>query len=249
MCFGGRGAGRSWGVARLLIYRSITCYEKILCCREFQRSIDASVLTLLRDQIDLLGVSEYFEVQRNRITCTLTGSEFIFEGIAQNVTKIKSVEGVTIAWIEEAEKVSKNSYDVLIPTIRKENSEIWVTFNPAHEQDESYIRFISEPPPDSIIVQANYLDNPWFPETLLKEAEHLKATHYEQYEHIWLGVAHSGVAGSFFDADAIAKCFDYQEASGASEEPSIDGESDTNTEDPYISKNKDPLQIRTINYE
>ena len=100
---------------------------------------------------------------QNSVIRGANGSEFIFAGLRNNVTKIKSFEGIDRVWVEEAQTVSKSSWDTLIPTIRKDRSEIWVTYNPELETDETHQRFVVIPPPDAVVVKINWNDNPWFP--------------------------------------------------------------------------------------
>jgi hypothetical protein len=174
-------------VAKALLIKASTERHLILCCREIQSSIKESSHRLLKDQIELMGMGSDFEVQERSIRCLSTGSEFIFEGLFRNVNRIKSMEGVTICWVEEAEKVSAESWKELTPTIRKEGSEIWVTFNPQFEDDPTYQMFVVSPPYGAMVVQVNYVDNPWFPEVLRQEMEQDKARDPVLYEQKWLG--------------------------------------------------------------
>ena len=123
VCYGGRSAARSWSFARALLVRAVVSKVRILCAREFQNSISESVHKLLSDQSEILGIRDRIRIQNTSITSD-TGSEFIFSGIRNNVTKIKSMEGIDICYVEEAEKISKESWRVLIPTIRRAGSEI-----------------------------------------------------------------------------------------------------------------------------
>lgn len=195
--YGGRGSGKSWTIARLLVLKAYAEPVRILCSREIQKSIQDSVLQLLADQIDMLGLSDFFEVQKTQIL-GVNGSRFLFEGLRSNITKIKSMEGINIVWAEEAESITKSSWDTLIPTIRTPGSEIWISFNPYDELDETYQRFVVAPPPDCYTVKVNYLQNPWFPPELLKEAEYLKAQDVELYKHIWLGECLSNKEGAYW---------------------------------------------------
>ena len=198
VAYGGRGSSKSWDVARKLIARAYAGREKILCCREFQGSIDESVLALLETQIHRMRLTSAFEIQAKKITCLTTGSVFLFEGLKANVTKIKSMEGITIVWAEEAEKIQKNSWDVLIPTIRQPGSEIWVTFNPDDDLDETWLRFVDDPPPDCYSIQINYHLNPWFPEVLRREMEYLKKKDFAEYEHVWEGKPRAAMKGAYY---------------------------------------------------
>lgn len=188
IAYGGRGSGKSWTIARLLVEISRRTKVRIFCARELQNSISDSVITLLSDTIYRNGYQAEFDIQRQAVYHFGTGSEFIFYGIKNNPTKIKSLEGVDICWVEEAEAVTKESWDILIPTIRKSGSEIWVSFNPKNILDDTYQRFIESPPNDSIVLKVNYTDNPFFEETALKaEMEECKERDYELYRHIWEG--------------------------------------------------------------
>ena len=184
--YGGRGSSKSWTAGRSLIVHALQSKIRILCTRQLQTSIKDSVHKLLCDSIFELGLDKYFEITRDAIRC-YNGSEFIFKGIQNNVNEIKSIEGIDYCWVEEAQSVSEASWNILIPTIRKEGSEIWVTFNPDREEDATYQRFVVNPPPDSIVQLVNYYDNPWFPEVLRKEMEYDKEVDYGKYEHVWLG--------------------------------------------------------------
>jgi len=183
--YGGRGAARSWSVARALLVMAAARPVRIGCFREFQRSIQDSVHRLLCDQIDLLQMPGFTATRTEiRHAC---GSLFLFEGLRHNITKIKSLEGIDVAWVEEAEHVSADSWDILIPTIRKPNSEIWVTFNPDQETDPTYQRFVLNTPPDTYLRKCSYADNPWFPDTLRKEMEYLRRVDPDAAAHVWDG--------------------------------------------------------------
>lgn len=185
--WGGRGAAKSWSIARALINKAHTEKHRIGCFRELQKSIKDSVHKLLKDQIELMGLSPWFHITDSSIRSKVTGSEFLFAGLRSNVTEIKSMEGVTIAWVEEAQLVSKDSWDLLIPTIRAEGSEIWVSFNPIEEDDPTYQRFVIEPPPNSIVNKVGWKDNPWFNKTLNEERLHMLRKDPDGYEHVWEG--------------------------------------------------------------
>lgn len=195
--YGGRGGSKSWGVARALIIMAAERPLRILCAREFQSSISDSVHKLLSDQIELMGYSEFYLVEKASISGK-NGSEFVFAGIRHNVGRIKSYEGVDIVWVEEAQNVSKHSWETLIPTIRKDGSEIWVTLNPELDTDETYKRFISNPPGDAIVRKVNYNDNPWFPAELERERLALKARDPDAYLTIWLGECRHTLDGAVY---------------------------------------------------
>lgn len=195
---GGRGSGKSWAFARALLLLAAKKPLRILCAREVQKSIKDSVHKLLSDQIQAMGLGAFFEVLETAIRGR-NGSEFAFAGLASHtVESIKSFEGCDIVWVEEAQTVSKRSWDVLIPTIRKPDSEIWVTFNPDMDTDETYQRFVVNPPPDSFVAQMNYSDNPWFPSVLEQERLHCQRTAPKDYENIWEGKCKTVVDGAIY---------------------------------------------------
>jgi len=195
--YGGRGGAKSWGIARALLIIGARKPTRILCAREFQTSIKDSVHKLLSDQIVTMGLTEFYEITQNSIRGK-NGTEFSFVGLKNNVANIKSYEGCDIAWIEEAQTTSKLSWNVLIPTIRKEGSEIWISFNPELETDETYQRFIVNQPENCIVQRVNWSDNPWFPETLRLEKDSLKNRDIEAYNTVWEGVCRQTVDGAIF---------------------------------------------------
>lgn len=199
VAYGGRGSGKSWGFARALLLQGANEPLRVLCTREIQKSLADSVHKLLSDQIEAMGLSHFYEVQQNYIKGQ-NGTEFSFAGLQQHtVDSIKSYEGVDRVWVEEAHSVSKKSWDVLLPTIRKNGSEVWVTYNPQLESDETHRRFVLQPPPDCVSVLMNYSENPWFPEVLDKERQHAKATmKAEQYAHVWEGKCMPAVDGAIY---------------------------------------------------
>jgi phage terminase large subunit len=160
---------------------------RVLCVRELQNSISESVHKLLSDQIEALGLSNFYDIQVNKIVGK-NGTSFAFDGIKNNTTKIKSYEGIDICWAEEAVKISRTSWGILIPTIRKDGSEIWMTFNPELETDYTYTRFVKQPDRDrSFVVKMTYKDNPWFPPELVAEMESDKQRDYDYYLNVWEG--------------------------------------------------------------
>jgi phage terminase large subunit len=196
--YGGRGSGKSWGVARALLAKGRSRPLRVLCAREIQKTIADSVHRLLKDQIGLLGLDDFYQVQETSIRGA-NGTEFIFAGIrGLDIAKIKSLEGIDICWVEEGQTVSKRSWDVLVPTIRKPGSEIWVTFNPELDTDETYQRFVVTPHADSIVIKVNHDANPWFPDVLKQEMATLKERDPEAYENVWLGNCRTSVEGAIY---------------------------------------------------
>ena len=203
--YGGRGSAKSWTIARMLVLLAASKPIRVLCARETQKSIQESVHRLLKDQIDLLGLSSFFEVQENKIIGR-NGSDFAFVGIRQqSVTNIKSFEGVDIVFIEEGQVVTKRSWDVLIPTIRKPGSEIWIAFNPELDSDETYERFVLNPPDGAMVIECNYIDNPWFPQELEIERVAWQKRDPEGYKTVWEGKCRSAVEGAIY-ANEIDAC-------------------------------------------
>lgn len=195
--YGGRGGAKSWGVARALLIQGASRPLRVLCAREIQKSMKDSVHKLLKDQIAALGLSGFYEVQETVIRGR-NGTEFTFAGLAHNVDNIKSKEGIDIVWVEEAQGVSKKSWDTLIPTIRKEGSEIWISFNPDLEDDETFKRFVKDPPTNAIVVKINWSDNPWFPDVLRQEKDDLKVKDKDAYLTVWEGHCKQVLDGAIY---------------------------------------------------
>lgn len=185
--YGGRGSGKSWTVAGALVWLAARVNLRVLCARELQISMADSVHKLLCDEIERQRLAPFYAVTKTGIVCAATGSEFMFKGLRHNVNEIKSTEGIDICWVEEAQRVSEDSWSTLIPTIRKQGSEIWMTFNPEDEHDPTYKRFVANVPPNSLVRKVNYVHNPFFPETLREEMEYLKRVDFDAYLHVWEG--------------------------------------------------------------
>lgn len=184
--YGGRGGAKSWGIARALLIIGAGRKIRVLCAREIQSSIKDSVHKLLSDQIASLGLSSFYEIQQSAVIGK-NGTEFAFVGLRHNVDQIKSFEGIDICWVEEAQTVSKGSWDTLIPTIRKDGSEIWISFNPEFEQDETNQRFVVKPPANAVVKKLTWRDNPWFPKVLRAEKDALRDRDPDAYLHVWEG--------------------------------------------------------------
>jgi len=197
VAYGGRGSGKSWGFARALLLQAANKPLRVLCAREVQRSIKNSVHQLLSDQIQALGLGQFYEVLESEIR-GLNGSLFVFTGLATNTAEsIKSYEGIDRVWCEESQTISKKSWDILIPTIRKPESEIWVSFNPGLDTDDTYMRYCVNPPENAKVVKLNYMDNPWFSEVLEIERQHSEKTNPD-YANIWLGDCKAAVDGAIY---------------------------------------------------
>lgn len=202
--YGGRGGAKSWAFARALLVTGASRKLRVLCTRETQNSIKESVHHLLSAQVQALGLEGFYKIQETAIKGQ-NGTEFIFAGIRQqSVVNIKSFEDVDVCWVEEAQVVTKRSWDILIPTIRKPGSEIWISFNPELETDETYKRFVLSPPSGAMVVKVGHQDNPWFPEELRREMEDLKAKSPDDYEHIYEGVCKRTVEGAIYRNEMLA---------------------------------------------
>jgi phage terminase large subunit len=185
--YGGRGAAKSHQFADLLIWRSYSRQPlRAVCVREVQKSLEQSVKRLLEDKITHYGIPG-FRVLNTHIEAP-GGGIIIFQGMQNHTAdSIKSLEGYDVAWVEEAQSLSQHSLDLLRPTIRKPGSELWFSWNPRSASDpvDAFLR--KNPPPDSIVVEVSYRDNPWFPEVLRAEMEWDRARDPEKYAHVWLG--------------------------------------------------------------
>ncbi|WP_071058711.1 PBSX family phage terminase large subunit [Pelistega sp. MC2] len=184
--YGGRGSGKSFNIARALVLKAFTQPVRVLCCREIQNSIGDSVIQMLADQIEMLGLQAFFDVQKTQIVGR-NGSRFTFSGLRSNITSIKSMTGINYVWVEEAESVTKESWDVLIPTIREDDSQIIVSFNPKNILDDTYQRFVVNPPERCASVMVNWQDNPYFPVELLEDMRQMRERDYDLYLHVYEG--------------------------------------------------------------
>jgi len=195
--YGGRGGGKSQNFGLALLVLGMQKKLQILCAREFQNSITDSVHKMLSVLIEENNLESFYKVQQTTITGK-NGTEFIFHGLKHNISSIKSFEGVNYCWVEEGTAVSKHSWDVLIPTIRAKGSEIWISFNPELETDETYQRFVVHPPKDSVVVKLNYTDNPKFPYELEQERQACLLRDPDGYLNIWEGHCKQALEGAVY---------------------------------------------------
>ena len=226
--YGGRGAGRSWGVARYLLLKGVSTPLTVLCARELQKSIDESVHKVLRTQIENdppkgLGLREMYDVQRDHIYGP-SRTEFSFIGVKNDPNKVRSYEDIDICWVEEGNKVSKASWQVLTPTIRKKGSQIIVTFNPELKTDYTYKTFVTDLLPkakpvygedpesplfqkilwheteDTVICMMDYEDNPWFfsDTELAADMEKDKARDEDTWLNVWKGYPRENLDGAIY---------------------------------------------------
>jgi phage terminase large subunit len=217
--YGGRGGGKTENIAIALLIWAMRKKLRIACFREFQNSIDESVYSVLKAKIYEMKVEDQFDIQNKKIICLRTGSEFIFEGLRYNIDTIKSMAFLDIIWVEEAKNVSKKSWDTLIHTIRgrpedshfqlgpfERGPEIWISFNPELEDDETYQRFVLNPPSEfdskgnrfCIVKKINYTDNPFFPNDLYEEMLQVRAKSEDDWLHIYGGHTKQTLDGAIF---------------------------------------------------
>ena len=195
--YGGRGGSKSWNIARALLLKGCEQKIRVLCAREYQTSIKDSVHKLLCDQIFALELEAHYEITERSLRGT-NGTEFIFVGVKNNTNNVKSIEGIDICWVEEAQSVTPNSWNVLVPTIRKADSEIWISFNPELPTDETWKRFVINPPENAVVQKINWSDNPYFPEVLDLERRALQGRDTEAYNNVWEGIPRQTVNGAIF---------------------------------------------------
>lgn len=192
--YGGRGSAKSHFFADQVVAYSLSEKMDIVCIRETQESLAESAKKLIENKIERHGLGKRFNVLKTHIESDL-GGKIIFQGMQNHTAEsIKSLEGYRIAWVEEAQNLSQRSLDLLRPTIRWEDkargleSQIWFSWNPRHETDPVDAFFRSETPyPGSVVVRANYTDNPWFPDVLKAEMEYDRGRDPDKYAHVWLG--------------------------------------------------------------
>jgi len=198
VAYGGRGATKSWGFARAILIKGTERKLRILCARETQKSIKDSVHQLLEEQIKSLGLGDFYRIEKAAIYSS-NGSEILFAGLKHNVDNIKSMEAIDLCWVEEAQAVSKASWDKLIPTLfRVPGCELWVSFNPDLENDDTYQRWVVHPPADAIVRKLTWRDNPWFPEGLAKQANEARRLNEDEYQHIWEGCCINTLANAIY---------------------------------------------------
>lgn len=186
--YGGRAGGKSFAFADALLTLATSRKLLIACVREVQNSIKDSVYKLLADRIEFYGLSHQYRLYDDKIVNLYNHSKFIFKGIMdQNAQNIKSLEGVDICWCEEAQKISTRAWEILNPTIRKPNSEIWLSLNREEEEDPVWKALALHPDEDTIIRKVNFYDNPYCPNNMKKLALKMKAENFDEYLHVWEG--------------------------------------------------------------
>lgn len=185
--YGGRAGGKSTAFAQSLLIIGTQKKVNVLCTREIQNSIRDSVHSLLRNIVEKEpALASFYEITDSYIY-GINGTRFFFKGLLRNIESVKSIEGINYCWVEEAQSVSKTSLEVLIPTIREKESEIWFSFNPQNRKEAVYDKFIVNKEPRSLVKKVNYYNNPFNSKTILDEANISKKKNIENYNWIWMG--------------------------------------------------------------
>jgi phage terminase large subunit len=196
--YGGRGAAKSESFGRALLAKGMAKPEGILCARELQVSMADSVHALLEHTINSIPeFAAFYKVGQKEIRGR-NGTFFIFKGLKHNISEIKSTHGITICWVEEAQVVSDKSWETLIPTIRENGSEIWLSFNTKNPTDPTYQRFVLRKRDNAIVRKVSWRDNPWFPDVLEQERKDLIAEDKDAYDHVWEGEFDTRYSGSVY---------------------------------------------------
>jgi len=209
--YGGRGAAKSYNFARALVAKAYSEHHLILCTREFQNTIQDSVKRVIERQIIDLGLRQWFNVNVSQVQSRLTGSEFLFKGLRRDIQGIRSLEGVTICWVEEAHWVTRDSWLILDPTIREPGSEIWVSYNPNDELEPTHQMFAVHPPPNAWVQKVSWRDNPWFPEELNRLRLYMLATDPDSYDWVWEGDTRKISSATIFRNHYVVETFDEPE--------------------------------------
>lgn len=208
--YGGRGGGKSYAFADALLMLGLKKKLFIACLREIQDTIKDSVHKLLSDRISVYNLIEY-DIKETEIVNKINGTRFIFKGLRdQDPQKIKSLEGVDIAWIEEAQTITKKSWDILNPTIRKDGSEIWISMNRQEENDPLWVALAAKPDERTLVVKVNYYDNPFCTEELKLLAKKCKEEDFDDYLHIWEGEPVQQGDEKLISAAAVKRALDHE---------------------------------------
>ena len=206
--YGGRSSSKSWEFAGMAANIGAQCTTRFLCVRRFQNKIKDSVYTLIKNQISAFDLGASYNVMASSIEAS-NGTEFSFYGIERNTDEIKSFEGADVLWIEEAHNLTKDQWEILEPTIRKEGSEIWISFNPKLITDFIYQKFIVNTPPKTIVRLVNYPDNEFLSKTILDVISAKKEEDLDEYNHIYMGVPLQDDDNSVIKRSWIEAAIDY----------------------------------------
>lgn len=206
--YGGRASSKSWDAAGFAIFLANQYKLRFLCTRQIQNKIEESVYTLLKTQIYRFGLQNNFEILKNKIINKVTKSEFVFYGLWRHVEEIKSLEGIDVCWIEEAHALTRQQWEILEPTIRKEHSQFWIIFNPQVVTDFVYKFFVLNTPRNTIVRKINYTENPFLSQTILNVINEMRETDHETYEHIYQGEPKTDDNDSFIKRSWINAAID-----------------------------------------
>lgn len=205
---GGRGSGKSQSLAAIGVLESYIDDGVILCCREIQKSISDSVYSVIVSYIEDKGLTKDFKILNNSITNLKTGAEFIFAGLKSNITSIKSINKLRVVLVDEAENVSQNSWDILLPTPRYGDVRIYVVFNPRFEDDPTYQQFVATDDPRKLVIDIQYSDNPWFPPSLERARQRDAKGDAGRYAWIWQGKFLQITDASIFGKKIVSRDFE-----------------------------------------
>lgn len=197
--YGGRASSKSWDAAGFIIFLACNFRIRVLCARQFQNKIEESVYSLLKIQIERFGLQDQFRILDNKIIHRRTGSEFLFYGLWRHISEIKSLEGIDICWLEEAHALTKEQWEILEPTVRKEGSQFWIIFNPMLSTDFAWRRFVVNPPRGTLRRMINYTENPFLSQTMKDVIAGAQEEDEEDFQHIYLGIPRDD------DDDAVIK--------------------------------------------
>ena len=186
--YGGRSSSKTWDAGGFAVFLACNYKMKMLCTRHFQNKLADSVYELIKHQAMRFGVSHQFKFTDSSIVHKHTGSEFLFYGRARNIQEIKGLLNVDIHWGEECEKLTKDEWAIIEPTMREEGSQNWIIFNPRFKNDFVYQRFVVNPPPRTLVRKINYDENPFLSQTMMDVINAAKDEDYEHYAHIYLGI-------------------------------------------------------------
>jgi phage terminase large subunit len=208
--FGGRGSAKTRSFAKMAAVRGVIASQAgregiILCCREFMNSLDDSSLMEVKAAIESdEWLKSHYDVGEKYIRTRDRRVSFKFAGLRHNINSIKSKAKILLCWIDEADPVSDQAWEKLIPSVREDDSEIWVTWNPENPRSRTEARFRNSPDDDVAVVELNWRDNPWFPSVLERERRVCERDNPEEYEHIWDGAHRTSFKGSYYAKGLLA---------------------------------------------
>jgi len=207
VAYGGRASAKSWSVARTLLVRGTEEKHLILCARESQSSIKESSYRLLCAQVRALDLEDFYAIGADKLTGR-NGTEIIFEGLFRNAERLKSYEGVSLVWVEEAHRVSERSWEDFVPTIRKAGSQIYITFNPSQADDPVWQRFVASERPEVVARRVSWRDNPFLSAESIAEKDWCAATDIDQYRHVWEGEFRTVTEAQILRGKYVSQTFD-----------------------------------------